>query len=147
MRKVSILCPVDGVIPWFDTLELFSELGVFNLGEEGVWVVAEYMGTCEWVNDKDPDQILSVFHPEPLNAIHPAVVLAGQSFELSGSYHQDADIVLFFGDLPVTVTVSDGTFQRQLTIPSAGVYTLAKATLQGSGEPIQVTPTTINVAL
>lgn len=145
--RVSIPCSEQGLVLWFDSPEFFNELGVFNLGNDGVWVVAEYTGACEWVNDKDPDEILSVFHPAPLNAIHPAVVLAGQSFELSGSYHQDADIVLFFGDLPVTVTVSGGTFQRQLTIPSAGVYTLAKATLQGSGEPIQVTPTTINVAL
>ncbi|MGU5635149.1 hypothetical protein ACV1DV_06310 [Aeromonas veronii] len=147
MRKVSILCPADGVIPWFDAPELFSELGVFNLGDDGVWVVAEYTGTCDWVNDKDPDQILSVFYPEPLRVIHPDVVMAGQEFELSGSYHQDAAIVLFFGSIPVTVSVTGGVFKRQLSIPAAGVYTLNKASVLGSGAAVQVSPTTLNVAL
>ncbi|HDO1327650.1 TPA: hypothetical protein P2Q98_000266 [Aeromonas veronii] len=147
MKMISILCPADRVIPWFDSPKHFREIGIFNLHEDGVWLVAEYTGDVPWVNDKDPDQILSVFHPEPLSVIHPDVVIAGHEFELSGFYHQDASIVLFFGSIPVTISVTGGVFKRQLSIPEAGVYTLKKASVLGSGVAVQVSPTTLNVAL
>ncbi|WP_144431305.1 hypothetical protein [Aeromonas schubertii] len=145
--RVSIPCSEQGLVLWFDSPEFFNELGVFNLGDDGVWVVADYSGERKWDNIKDPESILSAFYPSPLTASHPDFVLAGQPFELTGSYHRDADIVLFFGDLPVTVNVTEGSFKRQLTIPTAGVYTLNKASLLSSGEAIQVSPTTLNVAL
>ena len=42
MKLVAL--KADPMVPWFDSLSLFQEIGIFNTGEDGVFVIAEYNG-------------------------------------------------------------------------------------------------------
>ena len=82
------------MVPWFDEPNTFNEVGIFNMLEEGVFVVAKYFGEKEWTNEIDPEYILETHAPKVLALNIPPVVDVGQTFEISGTYKDDGEYII-----------------------------------------------------
>lgn len=112
------------MVPWFDDHYLFSELGIFNLEEKGVFVIAEYSGKKEYTNEVDPQEILDKEKMKIFQIEVPEMVKVGTSFDISGNYYEDGDYIVMFGSMPVSVQVIDNKFVKTLTIDNAGIFTV-----------------------
>ena len=120
MKLVAL--KADPMVPWFDSLSLFREIGVFNLGDDGVFVIAEYNGEKPWTNIIDPQSVLDAHEAKTMKFDPVAVVAVGAEFTLSGMYADDGDYIVMVGEFPVSVTVVGGKFSRNITLSQAGVY-------------------------
>ena len=138
MKLVAL--KADPMVPWFDSLSLFREIGVFNTGDDGVFVIAEYDGEKPWTNIIDPQSVLDDHEAKTMKFDPVAIVTVGTEFTLSGVYADDGDYIVMVGDFPVSVTVTGGKFSRNVTLSQAGVYVATCKT-------VPCVPSTITVAL
>ena len=120
MKLVAL--KADPMVPWFDSLSLFREIGVFNAGDDGVFVIAEYDGEKPWTNIIDPQAVLDAHAAKTMKFDPVDVVAVGTEFTLSGTYFDDGDYIVMVGEFPVSVTVTGGKFSRNITLSQAGVY-------------------------
>lgn len=120
MRLVSL--KATPMVPWFDDQLMFNEVGIFNMGEQGMFVVANYFGDKEWVNEIDPQAIIDAHAPKVMTLSVPDMAMAGEAFTVSGAYATDGKYILMVGQTPVSITVTGGKFSRQVTIGSPGVF-------------------------
>ncbi|MGL4751462.1 MAG: hypothetical protein ACRCXB_03420 [Aeromonadaceae bacterium] len=123
MRLVSLKS--NPMVPWFDSLDKFREVGVYNMGDDGVFVVAEYYGTNEWMNEMDPQAILDAHKPKVMHLVVPEAVSVGEEFTVAGSYPVDGKYILMIGDIPAGITVSSGAFSKKLVMPTPGVFNVS----------------------
>lgn len=146
---VSLKCLPDGTVPWFDQSVFFSEKGIVNLDAEGVWIVASYTGSKEWINERDPEQLLATLDPTSVVISLPSFVLVGEPFIVSGtSKHQATKLVLYFNKTPVMVPVVDGTFSRELSLTVPAEYQITKVVDPSTGTPlIFSSPSTLAVMM
>ena len=138
MKLVAL--KADPMVPWFDSLSLFREIGIFNTGDDGVFVIAEYYGEKSWTNIIDPQSVLDAHEAKTMKFDPVAIVTVGTEFTLSGMYADDGDYIVMVGDFPVSVTVTGGKFSRNVTLSQAGVYVATCKT-------VPCVPSTITVAL
>ena len=138
MKLVAL--KADPMVPWFDSLSLFREIGIFNKGDDGVFVIAEYYGEKSWTNIIDPQSVLDDHEAKTMRFDPVAIVTVGTEFTLSGMYADDGDYIVMVGDFPVSVTVTGGKFSRNVTLSQAGVYVATCKT-------VPCVPSTITVAL
>lgn len=137
---ISLQCEPSGIVPWFDDPQFFSERGVVNLGDDGMWVVAHYTGTKPWQNQQDPERLLATLDPNQVSITVPAFVTASELFTLSGTVNKPADkLVIFFDRLPVQVSVVDGHFSRQLSLTTPSEYSITKVVDPSTGEQLAFT--------
>lgn len=111
------------IIPWFDSLDNFKEVGVFKYYED-VFVVAEYYGDKVWKNEVEPSEIIDHNTPKKMKLNLPVIIQKGESFVVSGEYENDGEYLIYVGDFPVLLNVVSGKINRDLAIPFAGEYTL-----------------------
>ena len=138
MKLVAL--KADPMVPWFDSLSLFREIGIFNTGDDGVFVISEYYGEKSWTNIIDPQSVLDDHEAKTMKFDPVAIVTVGTEFTLSGMYADDGDYIVMVGDFPVSVTVTGGKFSRNVTLSQAGVYVATCKT-------VPCVPSTITVAL
>ena len=117
-----IALKADPMVPWFDSLSLFREIGVFNTVDNGVFVIAEYDGEKPWTNIIDPQAVLDAHETKTMKFDPVDIVTTGTEFTLSGTYANDGDYIVMVGEFPVSVTVVGGKFSRNVTLSQAGVY-------------------------
>ena len=120
MKLVAL--KADPMVPWFDSLSLFREIGVFNTEGNGVFVIAEYDGEKPWTNIIDPQSVLDTHKAKTMKFDPVDIVTMGTEFTLSGTYADDGDYIVMVGEFPVSVTVVGGKFSRNVTLSQAGVY-------------------------
>ena len=120
MKLVAL--KADPMVPWFDSLSLFREIGVFNTRDDGVFVIAEYDGEKPWTNIIDPQSVLDAHEAKTMKFDPVDIVTMGTEFTLSGTYADDGDYIGMVGEFPVSVTVTGGKFSRNVTLSQAGVY-------------------------
>ena len=120
MKLVAL--KADPMVPWFDSLSLFREIGIFNTGDDGVFVIAEYNGKKSWTNVIDPQSVLDAREAKTMKFDPVDIVTMGTEFTLSGTYNDDGDYIVMVGEFPVSVTVVGGKFSRNITLSQAGVY-------------------------
>lgn len=138
MRLVSL--KATPMVPWFDSLDKFREVGVYNKGDDGVFVVAEYYGNNEWINEVDPEYIIQESTPKKMVISLPELVQKGQTFNISASYYLDGKYLIYIGDLPVVLSILDCVSEKQISIPISGEFNIT------SGD-VEIDPCKIIVAL
>lgn len=122
MKLVSL--KATPMVPWFDSIDLFREIGIFNLNEKGVFVIAEYFGEKEWENEVDPEQVLEAEELKVFRIDIPEKVKVGEIFKVKGGFHQDGEYILLIGKIPVTIQVIDRVFEKDIKIDQAGSYSV-----------------------
>ena len=136
MKLVAL--KADPMVPWFDSLSLFREIGVFNTEDDGVFVIAEYDGEKPWTNIIDPQSVLDAHEAKTMKFDPVDIVTVGTEFTLSGTYSDDGDYIVMVGEFPVSVTVVGGKFSRNITLSQAGVYVTTCKTIPCAQSTITV---------
>ena len=136
MKLVAL--KADPMVPWFDSLSLFREIGIFNTGDDGIFVIAEYNGEKPWTNIIDPQSVLDDHEAKTMKFDPVDIVTVGTEFTLSGTYSDDGDYIVMVGEFPVSVTVAGGKFSRNVTLSQAGVYDVTCKTVPCAESTITV---------
>lgn len=138
MKLVAL--KAEPMVPWFDSIEMFREIGIFNLGEQGVFVISEYNGDKEWTNLVDPQVVLDAESAKVMTLKVPEVAAVGAEFTLAGEYAVDGNYMVMIGSVPVSISVASGKFSRKVAMQQPGVF-------QVRCDAVPCNPSSITVAL